>query len=608
MASESATSLHKGLKQRHVAMIALGGVIGAGLFVGSGVVIRAVGPASILTYVLSGLLIVLVMRMLGEMAAAQPSTGSFADYARETLGGWAGFTVAWLYWYFWVVVMGFEAVAGAAILQKWLPGVPLWTMSLGLLVLMTATNLYSVRSYGEFEYWFALIKVAAICIFLALGSCFVLGLWPGHAIDLSNLTSHGGFMPTGPWAMFSGIVVVVFSMVGAEIATIAAAESDDPEHAVVKATNSVVFRICVFFIGSIFLLVIILPWNGTWVDASPYVAAFRAMGLTWASDIMNAVVLTAVLSCLNSGLYTASRMLFVLAERGEAPPTLLRISKRGVPLPAILASTFIGYLCVVAAYVSPGTVFLFLLNSSGAIILLVYIMIAVSQLVMRRTIAPEKLRVKMWFYPYLTVATIAAMAAVLVVMGIRADSRSQLFLSLLTFAVVVAAYPLMRRFVQPAVPIPAIITGGMPRFAARVLIVANESVDAEELLGELRQLKNESTASYYVCMPARPLQTGNGPAWSAEASGIAAQGRLDGVLGILRREGLHADGVLEDYRPMQAMDDAVEAFKPNLIVISTHPLDRSPWLRQDIVEQARKKYGLAIRHIISGVPVAIAGT
>jgi GABA permease len=148
----------------------------------------------------------------------------------------------------------------------------------------------------------------------------------------------------------------------------------------------------------------------------------------------------------------------------------------------------------------------------------------------------------------------------------------------------------------------------MPRFAARVLIVANESVDAEELLGELRQLKNESTASYYVCMPARPLQTGNGPAWSAEASGIAAQGRLDGVLGILRREGLHADGVLEDYRPMQAMDDAVEAFKPNLIVISTHPLDRSPWLRQDIVEQARKKYGLAIRHIISGVPVAIAGT
>ena len=409
--AESRTGLHKGLKQRHVAMIALGGVIGAGLFVGSGVVIKDVGPGSILTYVLSGLLIVLVMRMLGEMAAANP--GSFADYARQTLGGWAGYTVAWLYWYFWVVVMGFEAVAGAAILQKWLPGVPLWSMSLGLLMLMTATNLYSVRSYGEFEYWFALIKVAAICIFIGLGGFFVLGLWPGHSMDFSNLTARGGFLPTGPWAMFSGIVVVVFSMVGAEVATIAAAESDDPEHAVVKATNSVVMRICVFFVGSIALLVIILPWNGTWTDASPYVAAFQAMGLTWASNVMNAVVLTAVLSCLNSGLYTASRMLFVLAARGEAPATLLRISQRGVPLPAILASTVIGYLCVVAAYVSPKTVFLFLLHSSGAIILLVYILIAISQLLMRPTITPERMRVKMWLYPYLTVATIAAMVGVL---------------------------------------------------------------------------------------------------------------------------------------------------------------------------------------------------
>jgi L-asparagine transporter-like permease len=190
--------------------------------------------------------------------------------------------------------MGFEAVAGAAIMQKWLPGVPLWSMSLGLLMLMTATNLYSVRSYGEFEYWFALVKAAAICIFIGLGCFFVLGLWPGHSMDFSNLTARDGFLPIGPWAMFSGIVVVVFSMVGAEVATIAAAESDDPEHAVVKATNSVVMRICVFFVGSIALLVIILPWNGKWTDASPYVAAFQAMGLTWASNVMNAVVLTAV--------------------------------------------------------------------------------------------------------------------------------------------------------------------------------------------------------------------------------------------------------------------------------------------------------------------------
>src|ERR671932_881628 len=187
--------LHKGLKQRHLTMIAIGGVIGAGLFVGSGAIIGEVGPASFLTYAMTGVLIVMVMRMLGEMAVANPSTGSFADYARQALGGWAGFSVGWLYWYFWVIVVGFEAVAGAGILQRWLPGVPLWIMALGLMVLMTASNLFSVRSYGEFEFWFAAIKVFAICVFLALGSLYVLGLWRGHSLDFSNLTSHGGLFP-----------------------------------------------------------------------------------------------------------------------------------------------------------------------------------------------------------------------------------------------------------------------------------------------------------------------------------------------------------------------------------------------------------------------------
>ena len=178
-----------------------------------------------MTYAVTGVVIVMVMRMLGEMATANPSTGSFADYARQALGGWAGFSVGWLYWYFWVIVIGFEAVAGAGILQKWLPDMPLWIMSLALLLLMTATNLYSVSSYGEFEYWFASIKVAAICAFLVLGALYVIGLWPGHGVDFSNLTEHGGFFPNGIGAVFSGIVVVIFSMVGAEIATIAAAES-----------------------------------------------------------------------------------------------------------------------------------------------------------------------------------------------------------------------------------------------------------------------------------------------------------------------------------------------------------------------------------------------
>ncbi|MCV7378654.1 GABA permease [Mycobacterium alsense] len=435
----SASQLRQGLSQRQLSMIALGGVIGAGLFVGSGVVIKDTGPAAFLTYALCGLLIVLVMRMLGEMAAANPSTGSFADYAGRALGGWAGFSVAWLYWYFWVIVVGFEAVAGAKVLGYWFHA-PLWLLSLCLMLLMTATNLFSVTSFGEFEFWFAGIKVATIVVFLAIGSLYVLGLLPGHHTDFSNLTSHGGPFPKGVGAVFAAIVVVIFSMVGAEIVTVAAAESRDPEFAVQRATRSVVARIGIFFVGSVFLLVLILPWNSLETGASPYVAALKHMGLRGADQVMNAVVLTAVLSCLNSGLYTASRMLFVLADRREAPERLVRLSGRGVPHLAILCSSAIGFGCVVMAWVAPNTVFLFLLNSSGAVILFVYWLIALSQIILRRRTPDEELRIKMWFHPVLSVLTLAGITAVLVQMAFDRSARSQLWLSLLSWAVVIGLY------------------------------------------------------------------------------------------------------------------------------------------------------------------------
>src|SRR4051795_7399769 len=202
-------TLKKGLRQRHLAMIAIGGVIGAGLFVGSGAIIGEVGPAAFITYAITGVLIVMVMRMLGEMAVANPSTGSFADYARQALGGWAGFSVGWLYWYFWVIVVGFEAVAGAKIITYWFDA-PLWLLSLGLMVPMTATNLFSVSSFGEFEFWFAGITVAAICVFLALGGLFVLGLWPGKDLAFSNLTAPGGFFPHGGRAGVAALRGVLF--------------------------------------------------------------------------------------------------------------------------------------------------------------------------------------------------------------------------------------------------------------------------------------------------------------------------------------------------------------------------------------------------------------
>jgi GABA permease len=435
----SPPTLKKALGQRQLRMIAIGGVIGAGLFVGSGVVIGATGPGAFLTYAMSGLLIILVMRMLAEMAVAKPSTGSFADYSRDALGNWAGFSVGWLYWYFWVIVVGFEAIAGAKIVQYWI-GIPLWLCALIFMILMTATNLLSVSSYGEFEFWFAGIKVGAIVVFIALGSLFVLGLWPHKSTDLSNLWTHGGFMPMGFGAITVGIVTVIFSMVGPEITTIAAAESMDPERAVAKAANSVIIRILVFYVGSVFLLVTIMPWNDKVVAASPFVAAFTKMGIPYANHLMNGVVLTAVLSCLNSGMYTASRMLFVLAARDEAPSALVRVTRRGVPATAILASSVVGFLCVIAAAVSPDTIFAFLLNSSGAIILFVYLLIAISQIVLRYRTPDAALRLKMWLFPVVSIMTAAAILAILVQMYLQKDLRSQLVLSLLSWAVVLVFF------------------------------------------------------------------------------------------------------------------------------------------------------------------------
>ena len=601
-----ATTLKKGLSDRQLRMIAIGGVIGAGLFVGSGVVIGSTGPGSFIAYAMCGFLVIMVMRMLAEMAVANPSTGSFADYARNALGGWAGFSVGWLYWYFWVIIVGFEAIAGAKIVQYWIPGIPLWLCSLVLLTAMTATNLFSVASFGEFEFWFAGIKVAAIIAFLAVGVAYVFGLWPDKSMDFSNLTAHGGFLPHGIGGITVAIVTVIFSMTGAEVATIAAAESKDPERAVAKAANSVIARIAVFYIGSILLLTVILPWNDKTTAASPFVAAFTKMGLPYADHIMNAVVLTAVLSCLNSGMYTASRMLFVLAARREAPLRLVNVTRRGVPAVAILTSSIVGFLCVIAAAVSPDTVFAFLLNSSGAIILFVYCLIGISQIVLRLRSGSEGLRVKMWLFPVLSILTVAAIVAILAQMGIQKDSRSQLILSLGSWAVVIIFYLANRWFIARR-PVPEELAPTVqPR---KVLVLANETANSAELLDELRRIGADHAANYYVVVPASPIETGvaatHGPLDVLEATQEAARARLDYTLSTLRSEDLKADGALGDYRPLRALANAVNSFHPDQIVIATLPLEASVWHRFDVVDRARAEYpDLPVTHVVA-TPVAV---
>ncbi len=427
-------------------MIALGGVIGAGLFVGSGAVINQTGPAAVLSYLLAGTLVVFVMRMLGEMAVANPSTGSFADYSRMALGNWAGFTTGWLYWWFWVIVLAIEAVAGAEILQRWFD-VPIWLTSLVLMVLLTLTNLASVRSYGEFEFWFASIKVAAIIAFICLGAAYVLGLTGGEA-GFGKLTAEGGFAPEGLSMVLTGVVIVIFAFVGAEIATIAAAESDEPREAVTKATNSVIGRVLIFYVLSVFLIVCIVPWNSTQLGESPFVAALDIVGIAGAADIMNAIVLTAVLSCLNSGLYVASRMMFALAHRGDAPQWSIQLNSRGGARTRDPARHVGGLRLGDRRRAVAGDDLPLarqLLRRGRAV---VYLLIAVSELRMRARLereAPERLEVRMWGYPWLTWLVIAAIVVVIASMALVDDVRSQLWWSLGSLAVVLGAYALRAR-------------------------------------------------------------------------------------------------------------------------------------------------------------------
>ncbi|MGW7352917.1 amino acid permease [Streptomyces sp. NPDC054784] len=426
--------LQAGLKNRHLSMIAIGGVIGAGLFVGSSAGIAEAGPAILISYALAGLMVVLVMRMLGEMAAASPTSGSFSEYADRALGRWAGFTIGWLYWFFWVVVLAVEATAAAAILTGWVPAVPQWAWSLLVMIVLTATNLVSVGSYGEFEFWFAGIKVVAIGAFIVVAGLAVFGLLPGtESVGTENLTGHDGFLPNGPGAVLSGMLLVIFSFMGSEIVTLAAGESAEPAKMVSRATNSVIWRIGIFYLGSMLLVVTLVPWDSDKLaDEGSYVAALNQIGIPHAEVIMDVIIVTAVLSCLNSGLYTASRMAFSLGKRGDAPAAFARTSSRGVPAAAIWASVAFGFVAVIFNYTSPDTVFTFLLNSSGAVALFVWLVICFSQLKLRRIIErdmPERHTVKMWLFPYLTYATIALILFVVGYMFYDDDGREQMIMS-----------------------------------------------------------------------------------------------------------------------------------------------------------------------------------
>jgi GABA permease len=441
-----AGGLSRTLAHRHVAMISIGGIIGAGLFVGSSVAIAQAGPAAVLSYLGSGLVIVLIMQMLGEMAVALPEVRSFSEFTRAALGDGAGFVCGWLYWYFWVVVIPVEAIAGAVLLHAWLP-LPTWALGLALMAAMTGVNLMSARSYGEFEFWFASIKVAAIIVFIALAVAYVLGFSPPGRLG-ADLTGHGGFAPHGVLAALGGLATVFFAMTGAEIITVAAAESAEPARAIATMTRSVMLRILVFYVASILLIVAVVPWSRVEPGFSPFTLALSATGHPWIARSMSVVILTAVLSCLNSAFYVCSRVLFVLAEKGDAPQWLVKVNARRVPARSVAVGAAAGVLGIVANSLAPSGVFAFLVNAGGALIVFVYLLTAVSQIRLRlqrrRDGRPEP-AIRMWLFPWLSYATVGGLLAVLGAMALRPDMASQLYVSLLTLAVALAAYLMLRR-------------------------------------------------------------------------------------------------------------------------------------------------------------------
>ncbi|MFD5100858.1 amino acid permease [Streptomyces albidochromogenes] len=433
MHDDQAEPLAHGLKQRHLTMLGLGGVIGAGLFVGSGAGIVVAGPGIVVSYLIAGTLAMLVMRMLGEMSAAMPASGSFSVHAERALGRWAGFSVGWLYWFLLVVVLAVEATAAAKIANGWVPGIAQWAWVLIFMLVFTGANLAAVKNFGEFEFWFAALKVGAIVLFLGLGLLAVFGVLPEtEAVGFTNLTGQGGFLPNGWEGVVSGVLTVVFAFGGLEVVTIAAAETEDPARNVARAVRAAVWRILFFYVGSMLVIVTVLPWTAQQAGLSPYVTVLDAIGVPGAGQIMNIVVFVALLSALNANLYGSSRMVFSLAERGEAPKGLLTVSGGGVPRRAVLASVAFGFVSVLLNLLWPETVFLYMLNAVGAVLLFVWGLVAASQLRLRRRIereAPQTLTLRMWGFPWLTWVTLAGLGGVLLLMLTDDAARPQLLWS-----------------------------------------------------------------------------------------------------------------------------------------------------------------------------------
>lgn len=377
------TPLKRGLKNRHIQLIALGGAIGTGLFLGIAQTIQMAGPSVLLGYAIGGFIAFLIMRQLGEMVVEEPVAGSFSHFAYKYWGDFAGFLSGWNYWAMFILVGMAELTAVGIYIQYWWPEIPTWASAAVFFVVINLVNLVNVRLYGETEFWFAIIKVAAILGMIVFGAYLLASGNGGPEASISNLWDQGGFMPHGISGLVMAMAVIMFSFGGLEMVGITAAEAADPRRSIPKATNQVVYRILIFYIGSLTVLLSLYPWGKVVEGGSPFVMIFHALNSNLVATMLNVVVLTAALSVYNSGVYCNSRMLFGLATQGNAPKALTKVNKRGVPVLSIALSALATSVGVLINYVMPGEAFGLLMALVVSTLVINWVMICLAHLKFR---------------------------------------------------------------------------------------------------------------------------------------------------------------------------------------------------------------------------------
>ena len=439
--------LQRGLDNRHIQLIALGGAIGVGLFYGSSATIQMAGPAILLSYLIGGIVIFTIMRALGEMAVDEPISGSFSSYAHRYLGPFAGYLTGWTYWFMWVVVGMAEITVIGVYVNYWFPDIPQWVTALATLIVVTLINLMNVKAFGEFEFWLALIKVVAIIGMILVGLGIILfGIGNGgQPMGLDNLWAHGGFMPNGIEGILLSLVLVMFSFGGVELVGITAGEAKDPRKSIPSAINNVVWRILIFYIGALGIMMILYPWNEVGSNGSPFVLIFDKIGIPGAAHIINFVVLTAALSAFNSGMFSTGRMLYNLSLQNNGPKYFGKLNKHQTPRRGILFSASFLLVAVFLNYIIPEKVFMFISSVATVAVITSWTIILLTQIKFRQSKTKEevgKLAFKMPLHPLSNYVALVFLAFVIVLMAFMEGMREALYVAPVWFLILYVGYRL----------------------------------------------------------------------------------------------------------------------------------------------------------------------